>query len=410
MINLFFVLHDHFGARTYADELLSFFSGIKSIRIYKVFFESRYYNEYKIISVGGITEIHLPSALIANRSLEKYSDRCIDLMDPLLVGKENMIFHLNYATQVKFGIKARERYGSKLIYTLHFLPDYFSFAENEAINELRNRVDVLELDVVQEVDRVICVTRFAKNTICQLCQVPENKIVAIHNGFGKFDNSESISDLQKKALKRFLGFNEEEQIILFVGALEERKGLKYLIRAFNTLSKHYLKIRLVIVGSGNFADVFNNAKGCWGKITLTGKITLEEVYQLYQIATLGVIPSVYEQCSYVALEMMKHALPVVVAAAPGLRELYTNGENALVVPLHKGDIDQMKLELNEDKLTEALTKVLNDKILQQKLKKNARSAWERFYTVEKMGDATIKQYKKLLWKKESANKNKIDNQ
>lgn len=317
-------------------------------------------------------------------------------MDSLLVGKENLIFHLNYATQVKLGIKARERYGSKLIYTVHFLPDYFSFAENESISELRKRVDVLELDVVREADRVICVTRFAQNTISQLCQVSEDKIVSIHNGLGKIDEIEPISDLKKKALKRFLGFDEEEQLILFVGALEERKGLKYLTRAFNTLSKHYTHVRLVIVGSGNFTDVFDHAKGCWGKITLTGKITLDEVYQLYQIATLGVIPSVYEQCSYVALEMMKYGLPVVVAAAPGLRELYTNGENALVVPLHKGDIDLMKLELNEDKLAEALATILNDKTLQQKLSKNARSVWEQSYTVENMGDATMMQYKKLL--------------
>ncbi len=396
MINLFFLVHDHFGARTYGDELLSYFSEIKSICVYKVFLGSQQYREYTIISKGGITEIHLPPVLIDHRSLEKYSDRCLDLMDPLLVGKENLIFHLNYATQVKLGVKVRERYGSKLIYTLHFLPDYFSFAENEGINKLEIRLDVLELDVIREADRVICVTKFAQNTICKFCHVPEDKIVAIHNGFGKIDDRNNISDVKKNTLKRVLGFDEEEQLILFVGALEERKGLKFLTRAFNNLSKHYMKVRLVIVGNGNFADVFNHAKGCWGKITLTGKISSEEVYLLYQIATLGVIPSIYEQCSYVALEMMKHGLPVVVAAAPGLRELYTNGENALVVQLQKGNVDLMKLELNEEKLVEALTIVLNDNALLEKLSKNARSRWEQFYTVENMGDATFMQYKKLL--------------
>lgn len=60
MINLFFIMHDHLGARTYADELLSFFSGNKRINLYAVFLESHHYTEYKIISIGGITEIHLP--------------------------------------------------------------------------------------------------------------------------------------------------------------------------------------------------------------------------------------------------------------------------------------------------------------------------------------------------------------
>ena len=397
MVNLFFIVHDHSGARTYADQLLSFFSGIQSINIYKVFLESKHYKEYKIFTVCGITEIHLPPVFFAHRSLEKYSNRCLDLMDPLIVGKGNVIFHLNYATQVKLGIKARERYGSKLIYTLHFLPDFLSVAENENINELRKRVNVLDIDIVHYVDRVICVTSFAKNTIWQLCQVPEYKIVTIHNGFGKKDDGVPITDLQKIALKRFLGFDEEERLILFVGALDEGKGVKHLTRAFDTLCKRFTKVRLVIVGDGNYADIFDDAKGCWGKIALTGRITSDEVYQLYQIANIGVIPSIYEQCSYVALEMMKYGLPVVVTAAPGLRELYISGENALVVPLHKTDI---KMAINEDELTEALTTILNDGALQQKLSKNARLKWEQSYTVEKMGFATIEQYKKFLTQEE----------
>ena len=67
----------------------------------------------------------------------------------------------------------------------------------------------------------------------------------------------------------------------------------------------------------------------------------------------------------------------------------------------------MKLELNEEKLAEALAMVLNDKTLQQKLSKNGRSRWEQSYTAENMGDATIVQYKKLLTKKESISKNNI---
>lgn len=110
--------------------------------------------------------------------------------------------------------------------------------------------------------------------------------------------------------------------------------------------------------------------------------------------------------------MMKHGLPVVVAAAPGLRELYTHGENALIVPLRKTDNNLMKLELNEEKLTESLAKALKDDDLRQKLSINARSDWEQNYTANRMGNATINQYKLLLsrTKKEDTNKYKIQNQ
>ncbi|MBN1117376.1 MAG: glycosyltransferase [Bacteroidales bacterium] len=396
MIHLFFFVHDHSGARTYADELLSYLITVPDIKVHKVFFDCKYFKEYTIEQEQGIVQIHLPSCKLPGRKLDKYSERCLDLMDPLIKGKENLIFHLNDSLQVKLGIKAKERFGAKLIYTLHFLPDYFSYFFDEKVVDLETTGDTLEREMVKKADQIICVTRFAKKSICNYYNVPENKVVAIHNGYGTLGQNQIISEIEKIKLKADLGFNTNEKLVLFVGLLEERKGLKYLVQAFNLLCELHKNIRLVIVGNGNYDEVLKYAKSNWGNITLTGKISSEEVNQLYQVATIGVIPSVFEQCSYVALEMMSVGLPMVVASAPGLNELYDDGVNAIVVPLKKGCKDRLKLEMDASELNYAIDKLINDPNLQKQFKETSTLKWQQQYTARTMGFETLKIYNRMI--------------
>jgi glycosyltransferase involved in cell wall biosynthesis len=193
-----------------------------------------------------------------------------------------------------------------------------------------------------------------------------------------------------------LGFNEKERLILFVGLIEERKGIKHLLQAFNNLLKKYTDIRLVIAGDGDYKEVFERTKNCRGRITLTGKIPKEEVCLLYQIADIGVIPSVFEQCSYVALEMLKYGLPVVVSAVPGLKELYINHKNALLVPLVKTDDKSLKLEVIEEELEMSVDMLLSNEDLRQTVGINARKHWEEGYAALYMGKTTMEIYRQTL--------------
>jgi hypothetical protein len=109
MVNLFFITRNYSGARTYTDELLGYLSIQKGIKVHKVYLESPVYKEYTVLNNNGIRIIHIPAVEWKVHVLEKYASRCIDLMDPLLRGKKNIIFHLNYSTQIKLGLEARKR-------------------------------------------------------------------------------------------------------------------------------------------------------------------------------------------------------------------------------------------------------------------------------------------------------------
>lgn len=389
MINLFFVPHDHSGARTYADQLVPWLKIEPDINVTTVFFESRYHNEFFYDTDMG--EIHIPPIKKKGRDLNKYSKRCVDLFFQYIEGKENVVFHLNNNAQVKLAKEARLRCKAKIIYTLHFLVDYHSWLayNNKWDMKLTTVGDVLEREMIEIADRIITVTKFANQAIVNTLKVPEHKAVAIHNGFSP---KLKVGNLKKFTFNQF-GFASTDQIILYAGLIEDRKGVKELIEAFSIVAQKNKHAHLVIAGNGDLEGVMGKITQNWGRITFTGKIGYSLLEQLYRKAAIGVIPSIFEQCSYVALEMMYYGLPVVVNNAPGLAELYTHGINGWVIPLKKGNPEKLKLEVDVQAFATGMTELLNESSLRTKIARNSRKLWETNYSSQRMGIETINEYK-----------------
>ena len=93
--------------------------------------------------------------------------------------------------------------------------------------------------------------------------------------------------------------------------------------------------------------------------------------------------------------MMQYGLPVVVTAAPGLKELYEDNKNALIVPLGNPDKTTMELEVLEDELEKMILRLLNDKKLRKEIGDNAFYCWLSNFTSVHMGQATKKIYEKI---------------
>lgn len=399
MINLFFVTHDFSGVRTYTNELLGYLCEQSGITVHRVCMDSFDYKHFTVIKKENITDIYIPRVERKWKiNMTKYAVRCLDLMDTIIQHKEQIIFHLNFSLHVKLGTEAKRRYGVKLIYTYHFLPNSFTYLElfKTPITEIQKKLNPFDVELINASDRVICVTEFAKRMVVTNFKKDITKVDFIHNGLGSnpkiYPNTKAI----KEEIRSEFGFRKKEKIILYVGRFEERKGLKFLFKAFSKLCNKFPSVRLVLAGDGEFENTISEIPGKWGQITFTGKISFDTLSKLYSLAYIGVIPSIYEQCSYVALEMMQYGLPIIVSGVPGLRELFNDKENALIVPVHKNRDGQLKTELYDSELLEALETLLENGNLGQELGKNARKSWEQSYTAKGMGEATMKQYIKLL--------------
>ena len=113
--------------------------------------------------------------------------------------------------------------------------------------------------------------------------------------------------------------------LLFVGALERRKGVDVLAEAFADARGRGLEAELVLAGAGPLAQGLR-APG----VTLLGRVSDSELAALYANARATVLPSWIEGFGFTPLESLAAGTPAVVSDLPSLRE--TLGDAALTAP------------------------------------------------------------------------------
>ena len=133
-------------------------------------------------------------------------------------------------------------------------------------------------------------------------------------------------------IKRFL---DNKINILFLGRIEERKGLIYLLKAFKILEKKFPNLRLIIVGEGELRrDCIKFTKENQLKeVYFEGEGKHGEVSPYYTTADIFVSPAIFgESFGMVLLEAMASGVPVVAFANQGYKELLKKKRGAFLVP------------------------------------------------------------------------------
>jgi spore coat protein SA len=138
--------------------------------------------------------------------------------------------------------------------------------------------------------------------------------------------------------KQNLGFNDDDFIILYSGRIVQEKGVEELL---NSIAKIPNKnIKLLIIGSPIFdgaketaysIKIQNLAKNLVDRVVMTGYIPNDQLYLYFSIASLCIVPSVWEEpVSLVPLEAMTYGLPVIISDSGGMIE-YQKNECVLIV-------------------------------------------------------------------------------
>ena len=87
-------------------------------------------------------------------------------------------------------------------------------------------------------------------------KIDPQKIQVIHNFI---DLNEAKVQIDKYALKRELGIEENTIVIGFIGRFSVReKGVDILIEAFKTISYKYKNLKLIMVGEGEYKNYIDN--------------------------------------------------------------------------------------------------------------------------------------------------------
>ena len=115
--------------------------------------------------------------------------------------------------------------------------------------------------------------------------------------------------------------------LLFVGRINQRKGVKYLLEALDKLPAKHVELTIC----GRVLDDLKIFEPYRSQITIRPSVSHAELVSAYQTADLFVFPSVAEGFAHVLLESMACGLPVLSTTATAAPDLVTEGVDGFVV-------------------------------------------------------------------------------
>ena len=155
-------------------------------------------------------------------------------------------------------------------------------------------------------------------------------------------------------------FKDGKINILFVGRMERRKGLDYLLKAFAIIRKKNGNIRLIVVGPGKVLRRRYEKmvkKRNIPDISFVGRVTYDELPMYYQTADIYCSPATgRESFGIVLLEAMALGKPIVATNIEGYRHVVTDGQEGILVPPKNARI-----------LSEALEKLIDEEATRQEM-------------------------------------------
>ena len=176
--------------------------------------------------------------------------------------------------------------------------------------------------------------------------------------------------------------------ILFVGRLESRKGLNYLIKAYKRVKEEFSNSRLIIVGPGT--RLRRKYKGQVKRnrledVVFVGYVTYAELPRYYKTADIFCSPATgRESFGITLLEAMAAGKPIVASNIDGYANLITNGIDGLLVP-----------PKNEKALAQALISLMADESLRQQMATKERLTVKK-YDWKHVGQRVLDYYVKVL--------------
>ncbi|HET6318857.1 MAG TPA: glycosyltransferase family 4 protein [Chloroflexota bacterium] len=124
--------------------------------------------------------------------------------------------------------------------------------------------------------------------------------------------------------------------VLFVGRLEKRKGLRFLLRAWPKVLERHPDARLMVVGRGRALERYRRFAAGQGwspvDVVFAGFVSSDDLPRYYQACDVFCAPNTgQESFGIVLLEAMAAGAPIVASNIPGYRDVVEHGEQGLLV-------------------------------------------------------------------------------
>lgn len=176
---------------------------------------------------------------------------------------------------------------------------------------------------LRRADLVLTPSQFTKDEIVRHYGAAASKIAVIPNAV----SSEFLTEAQSDVMALRKKYHLPERFILYVGTLQPRKNIPFLIESFGILKKRVPNVSLVLIGnrSGHHFDpAVDHAVSVLGlekDVFFPGYVDQQDLPGVMQMADVFAFPSLYEGFGIPILEAMSQKVPVAASDIPCLREV-----------------------------------------------------------------------------------------
>lgn len=273
------------------------------------------------------------------------------------------------------GIAAKFVSGKPLIIHVHATDfDRSGGNVNPAVYEIEKRG-------MEAADRIITVSNLTRNIVIEKYGVDPDKVITVYNAVEPLKNGHRI-----KAEKGIT-----DQIVTFLGRVTLQKGPEYFIEAAYKVLSRMENVMFVMAGSGDMLNrmIARAASLRIGeKFHFTGFLHGDDVYQMFDMSDVYVMPSISEPFGISPLEALQSNVPVIISRQSGVAEILKHA-----IKIDFWDIAGM---------ADAIYGVLNYEGVQKMFKKYAKEEvdslkWENTaYKVREIYYQVTKKFNKII--------------
>lgn len=228
--------------------------------------------------------------------------------------------------------RVANKYKDKVIYYLHNEVRTFFRCEKE-VGSIRSLIGVSQF-----VNR-----EFRK----KIPTIKSKQCYVLKNGIDTYKFTKN--DFEKNfKIKKELGIQDEDFIIIFAGRLVREKGALETIKAIKKCKDNDMK--LLVVGSGFYSsDIVDNymielqkeAEDIKDKIIFTGYIDYEDMPSIYHIGDVAVLPSIWDEpAGMTMVEAVISGLPLITTNSGGIPE-YISCQSAFILDRNEKLVDRI---------------------------------------------------------------------
>lgn len=182
----------------------------------------------------------------------------------------------------------------------------------------------------------------------------------------------------------------KQNIILYAGTVNKRKGYADMIKAFAKIASQYPDWKIVFAGNGEIDNGKKLAKelGIDSQTQFLGWISGKDKDKIFKEASIFCLPSYAEGFPMAVLDAWAYGLPVITTPVGGIPDIAKDGENVLL--FQPGDCDKLAIQME---------RMIKDNILRNHLTKQSIILSQTTFNID-----TINKEIGILYKKINQNK------